>query len=189
MTDVPAGWYQDPSGDANKVRYWDGVQWTEQLQDRYVQEAPSQPAYGVAPAQPYQPSQPTFGAASAQPYQSVQPTYPVVQGQPYQQMPPQYQQGSFQQPAPAYGVPQQPAKKGNGKAIASLIIGFAGIPLNILLALLGHVCGIVAIVLAVSARKGGSKGIATFALVIAIICELLAIVNSILGVLIYTGAI
>ena len=189
MTDVPAGWYQDPSGDASKLRYWDGVQWTDQLQDRFAQEAPIQPTSGTVAEQPYQPSQPTYGAVPAQPYQPVQPTYPVVQNQPYQQMPPQYQQGNYQQPTPGYGVPQQPAKPSNGKAVASLIIGIVGIPLNILMALLGHVCGITAIILALNARKAGSKGIATAALVIAIICEVLAVVNSILGVLIYNGVI
>ena len=189
MTDVPAGWYPDPSGNASKFRYWDGAQWTDQLQDRFAQEAPSQPTYGAVPGQPYQPGQPAYGAVPAQPYQPVQPTYPVAQNQPYQQMPPQYQQSTYQQPAPAYGVPQQPAKQGNGKAVASLVIGIVGILLNIILALLGHICGITAIVLALNARKGGSKGIATAALVVAIICEALAVINSILGVLIYNGVI
>jgi len=171
MSNVPAGWYQDPSGDASKVRYWDGTQWTEQVQDRPIQENPSQPAYVAAPVQPMQVNQPT---------------YPVAPTQPYQQWPQQPMQSGYQQPAPGYAVPQQPEKK-NGKAIASLIVGIVGIPLNILLALLGHVCGIVAIVLAVSARKTASKGIATGALVVAIICEALAIINSILGVMLYYG--
>lgn len=29
MTTPQAGWYPDPSGDATKLRYWDGAQWTE----------------------------------------------------------------------------------------------------------------------------------------------------------------
>jgi hypothetical protein len=32
-TQTPAGWYPDPSGDATKLRYWDGTTWTEQTQD------------------------------------------------------------------------------------------------------------------------------------------------------------
>lgn len=28
MADQQAGWYPDPSGDVSKLRYWDGVQWT-----------------------------------------------------------------------------------------------------------------------------------------------------------------
>jgi hypothetical protein len=33
MSNSPAGWYPDPSGDTTKVRYWDGMQWTEHLSD------------------------------------------------------------------------------------------------------------------------------------------------------------
>ena len=49
MTDQPvAGWYPDPSGDPSKLRYWDGMQWTNDFADAQ----PSQPAAGPA-AQPY----------------------------------------------------------------------------------------------------------------------------------------
>lgn len=39
-TQAPAGWYPDPAGDTTKLRYWDGIQWTEQWQD--VVAAPQQ---------------------------------------------------------------------------------------------------------------------------------------------------
>ena len=43
MTDQPvAGWYPDPSGDPSKLRYWDGMQWTNDFADAQ----PSQPAAG-----------------------------------------------------------------------------------------------------------------------------------------------
>ena len=29
MADPQAGWYPDPSGDATKLRYWNGAQWTD----------------------------------------------------------------------------------------------------------------------------------------------------------------
>ena len=59
-----AGWYADPSGDATRLRYWDGAQWTDQhmpvpegvsvegaasqpkeeyAYQAYVESAPSQP--------------------------------------------------------------------------------------------------------------------------------------------------
>lgn len=41
MTTAQAGWYPDPAGDATKLRYWDGAQWTEYLAD-------AQPPAGVA---------------------------------------------------------------------------------------------------------------------------------------------
>ena len=31
MTNAQPGWYPDPAGDPNKLRYWDGMQWTEHL--------------------------------------------------------------------------------------------------------------------------------------------------------------
>ena len=44
MTDQPvAGWYPDPSGDPSKLRYWDGMQWTNDFADanrRSPQPAP-----------------------------------------------------------------------------------------------------------------------------------------------------
>jgi len=36
MTQVNAGWYPDPSGDPSKLRYWDGVQWTDNYSDARI---------------------------------------------------------------------------------------------------------------------------------------------------------
>lgn len=57
----PAGWYPDPSGDATKVRWWDGSQWTDnyaaaqpQAQQPYAAQqtsAPQQPV--VVTCAPY----------------------------------------------------------------------------------------------------------------------------------------
>lgn len=33
MAQPQAGWYPDPSGDNGKLRYWDGVQWTDSYMD------------------------------------------------------------------------------------------------------------------------------------------------------------
>jgi hypothetical protein len=66
---VPAGWYADPSGDATRLRYWDGTQWTDQYQS-----APVQPgAYTPPPANYAQPvyTQPTYT-------QPVYGTVPIV---------------------------------------------------------------------------------------------------------------
>lgn len=30
MSEVIAGWYPDPAGDPNKLRYWDGTKWTDE---------------------------------------------------------------------------------------------------------------------------------------------------------------
>lgn len=39
MADGSAGWYPDPSGDASRLRYWDGAQWTSD----YSTVQPAQP--------------------------------------------------------------------------------------------------------------------------------------------------
>lgn len=42
MENPQAGWYPDPSGNTAKLRYWNGVQWTEDYAD-------AQPAYYPQP--------------------------------------------------------------------------------------------------------------------------------------------
>lgn len=44
MTNPQAGWYADPSGDAAKLRYWNGERWTDDYAD--AQTASQEPAYG-----------------------------------------------------------------------------------------------------------------------------------------------
>lgn len=56
MADQQAGWYPDPSGDASKLRYWNGAQWTNdfadanptQQQAAYSNPVGSQPAANQA---------------------------------------------------------------------------------------------------------------------------------------------
>lgn len=42
MPDNPAGWYPDPAGDPNLLRYWDGTQWSAQTQQKQVIAPPDQ---------------------------------------------------------------------------------------------------------------------------------------------------
>ena len=87
MAEIPAGWYPDPSGNADQLRYWNGSQWT----DNYAPAC----AEGTQPEAPTPESQPEY--VSAQTIPNQQQTY----------MPPQYNQ-SYQQPyqqpyvAPSY---------------------------------------------------------------------------------------
>ncbi|WP_241520115.1 DUF2510 domain-containing protein [Bifidobacterium catulorum] len=39
MNTPQAGWYPDPSGDPTRIRWWDGMQWTQDVR-------PARPAYG-----------------------------------------------------------------------------------------------------------------------------------------------
>ncbi|MFD7862851.1 phospholipid scramblase-related protein [Streptomyces sp. NPDC059783] len=86
-SNVSAGWYPDPHGAPQLLRYWDGSQWTEHTNPAGGQaQAPAQTAQPQAPAQVPQQHQPQ---AAAQQY-------------PQQQAPAQQQHAMPQQ-----GVPQQ----------------------------------------------------------------------------------
>lgn len=50
MAQAPAGWYPDPSGNANKLRYWDGDAWTDNYTDANPQSAAAQPGAAQAGA-------------------------------------------------------------------------------------------------------------------------------------------
>ncbi|MEU5665440.1 phospholipid scramblase-related protein [Streptomyces longwoodensis] len=53
-SNTPAGWYPDPHGAAQTLRYWDGARWTDHTHaDQQAQAAPAQP-----PAAPHVPAQP-----------------------------------------------------------------------------------------------------------------------------------
>jgi len=64
-SNVSAGWYPDPHGDPQLLRYWDGSQWTEH----------THPAGGGAPAQA--PAQPQAPAQAPVPHQQAAPQQPA----------------------------------------------------------------------------------------------------------------
>lgn len=69
MANQQAGWYPDPSGDASKLRYWDGMQWTNDVADAQ----PAQP-YGAQSTAYSTPANGQYGAGQAyyqQPMQSA----------------------------------------------------------------------------------------------------------------------
>ncbi|GHA86532.1 MULTISPECIES: phospholipid scramblase-related protein [Streptomyces] len=80
QSNIPAGWYPDPHGAPELLRYWDGARWTEHTHPAQGRDA-AQSAAAQAPAQPVAAPQ----AAVAQP------------------------QAAPQQVVPGYGVPQQGA--------------------------------------------------------------------------------
>lgn len=93
-SNVSAGWYPDPHGAPQLLRYWDGSQWTEHTNPAGGQ--PQAPAQGQAPAQAQAPQQQAA---------------PQHQQQAAAQQP--YQQQAAQQPA---AVPQQGAHPQQGGA-------------------------------------------------------------------------
>lgn len=93
-SNVSAGWYPDPHGDPQLLRYWDGSQWTEHTSPAGGQ----QQAEAQAPAQAPQ-HQPQ--AAHQQQYQPQAAAHP--QAVPHQQAAPQQHAAAV----PQQGMPQQ----------------------------------------------------------------------------------
>ncbi|WP_432178521.1 phospholipid scramblase-related protein [Streptomyces sp. NBC_00063] len=97
QSNTPAGWYPDPQGAPQTLRWWDGAQWTEHTSP--VQ----QPAGQQVPHQAQQPQQqPVQQPAQGQFAPQQQPQQPVQHQQhaagPYGQQAPQHQQ-SYVDPA------------------------------------------------------------------------------------------
>lgn len=66
MANQQAGWYPDPSGDVSKLRYWDGMQWTNDVSDAQA-------------AQPYAAQNTAYGTAAGGQYGAGQPYYQPMQ--------------------------------------------------------------------------------------------------------------
>src|SRR6266508_1945088 len=55
MSNPPAGWYPDPTGKADTIRWWDGTQWTTRTETTSAADSTDQP---VAQGQPVAEAQP-----------------------------------------------------------------------------------------------------------------------------------
>lgn len=122
-SNTPAGWYPDPQGAHQLLRWWDGSQWTQHTnpdqqgggQAAQAQQVPQQVAQQAQPAQ-------------AQPaHQQAQAAYGQQQGQFAQQAP---QQGQFAQQAPQqghYGHPQQAAPQADPAKVQRQVQQQAGV--------------------------------------------------------------
>ncbi|WP_405621956.1 phospholipid scramblase-related protein [Streptomyces sp. NBC_00076] len=54
QSNTPAGWYPDPHGAAQTLRYWDGAQWTQHTNPDQQQAAQGRPVQQAAPQMPQQ---------------------------------------------------------------------------------------------------------------------------------------
>jgi uncharacterized protein YxjI len=57
-SNTPAGWYPDPHGAVQTLRYWDGTQWTQHTSPDQQGAQAAPPAPGAAPAMPQQAAPP-----------------------------------------------------------------------------------------------------------------------------------
>ncbi|MFH8489157.1 phospholipid scramblase-related protein [Streptomyces longisporoflavus] len=125
-SNTPAGWYPDPQGAPQLLRWWDGSQWTQHTSAD--QQAGGRPAQAQQVPQQVPAAQPQQVPA-AQPQQAAQ-----QQAQaPYGQQQAQYgqQQGQFgqqqaQQQAP-YGHPQQAAPQADPAKVQRQVQQQAGV--------------------------------------------------------------
>ncbi|MGY5033639.1 phospholipid scramblase-related protein [Streptomyces sp. 900116325] len=79
-SNVSAGWYPDPHGAPQLLRYWDGSQWTEHTSPAGGQQ-PQAPAQGQVPQQQ---AAPQYQQAAAQPQTAPQQFPPQQMAQPQQ---------------------------------------------------------------------------------------------------------
>ena len=88
-SNTPAGWYPDPQGTPQTLRWWDGAQWTEHTHAAQAQPPAQAPAAGQVPPQQQAPAQPQFAPAQPQPHQQFAPGQPQQQPQQFAQPQPQ----------------------------------------------------------------------------------------------------
>ncbi len=74
MSTPQAGWYPDPAGDATKLRYWDGTQWTEYYAEAQPAADPVT-ASGPTEGAQYTASQPIGGQPATGAYYGTGPVY------------------------------------------------------------------------------------------------------------------
>ncbi|WP_367046597.1 phospholipid scramblase-related protein [Streptomyces sp. Je 1-332] len=117
-SNTPAGWYPDPQGAPQLLRWWDGSQWTQHTNP--AQQAAGQPAQAQQQAQSV-PQQ--AQAAQPQQAQQAQAAYGQQQAQHGQQ------QGQFGQPQQqaAYGHPQQAAPQADPAKVQRQVQQQAGV--------------------------------------------------------------
>lgn len=101
QSNTPAGWYPDPQGAPQLLRWWDGSQWTQHTNPGQQADGQQAQAQQAQQAQPQQvPQQQAHLAPQQAPQQQAQAAYGQQQGQ--------FGQQAAQQQAP-YGHPQQGA--------------------------------------------------------------------------------
>jgi len=106
MSNPPAGWYPDPTGKADTIRWWDGTQWTTRTETTSAAGATDQPAAPESTAaEPT--AEPTEQVAADARTQPVATTQPVAQEQPVPQTQP-VEQGQ--------AVPETPVEQGQAVA-------------------------------------------------------------------------
>ncbi|MGW7065430.1 phospholipid scramblase-related protein [Streptomyces sp. NPDC054855] len=124
QSNTPAGWYPDPQGAPQLLRWWDGSQWTQHTN-------PGQQAGGqqAAQAQPQQVPQQAHAAQQQPAQQQAQAAYGQPQAQ-FGQQQGQFGQQAVQQQAPQqaqYGHPQQGAPQADPAKVQRQVQQQAGV--------------------------------------------------------------
>lgn len=122
-SNTPAGWYPDPQGAPQLLRWWDGSQWTQHTNP--AQQGGGQPAQAQQVPQQAQPAQQQAAQQPAQvAHQQAQASY----GQPQAQFGQQQGQFGQQDPQqPQYGHPQQAAPQADPAKVQRQVQQQAGV--------------------------------------------------------------
>lgn len=125
QSNTPAGWYPDPQGAPQLLRWWDGSQWTQHTnpgQQVGGQPAQAQQVPQQAPAQPQQAQQQAAQQQGQAAYGQPQAQFGQQQGQ--------FGQQAVQQQAPQqaqYGHPQQAAPQADPAKVQRQVQQQAGV--------------------------------------------------------------
>ncbi|MDR1713790.1 MAG: DUF2510 domain-containing protein [Coriobacteriales bacterium] len=178
---IPAGWYPDPSGNTSKIRYWDGISWTDKFLDAATSAGGAMDAPTGVTAQPAVAQAPVAQAPAATvPGATVASGAP---GAPVSQSIPNYGQTAS---VPAYQPQQAPSaaeaaataaagakvRKGekalNGVAITALIMGILSLP-TALLTFASLIPGFSAVLLGIFGLRSQKKILAIIGLALGLL--------------------
>ena len=182
---TPAGWYPDPSGDATKMRYWDGNNWTDDYQDMQAFGQPGAIA-GYAATTPGTETVVNLTKGATAGYAATTP------GAAPGAMPGANYPGTSQMPGTpnAYnpyastGQPVAPVSDKSGFAIAALVLGIVGAALGCFVPIIGVVGGILGVVFGTIGRKSSKQNLATVGLILGIVSIVLGCIFWIIWALI-----
>jgi hypothetical protein len=186
MTDeqVSAGWYPDPAGEPDRLRYWNGTVWTEYYQraSTFVNQSSQTSPYG---SQPYA-NQPYANQSQIPPAPTTPPASSPYAAQGY--IPPM-------QVTPTYIVPPAPQTTGReGFAVASLVLSLLSVftccclAINFLFAsITALVMGVLALIFGIIGTKSARKGVAVAGIVLGSILIVIALLFVFIGLLSSSG--
>ncbi|MDR1082758.1 MAG: DUF2510 domain-containing protein [Coriobacteriales bacterium] len=198
---VPAGWYPEPTGDTSQIRYWDGQAWTERTRvrvhlvpqsDAPVSAADSalaadsgadlEAAVGVDSEADSDPPSVSAPDSDSPPDSDTPAPVAAADSHPSElpTLEPIYAPG---QEIPAYLDSKQQQKDRKGMATGALILGIIGIPGCLFW--IGGIFGVLAIIFGIRGLKSSRRGMAIAGIVCGVVAVLLMLFSLVVYLVIY----